>query len=198
MNGHDRIHPIASCQGSENPERRIALALSILQHRPWAPEDYRHVTETIAALNGQSIEQIARGRPPRPRPCEHPSLLTGGRPPGAADEQRPSPSAMPTRSTLRRPRPAHVPESSTDPDIADGQHVSPMAQRSRSTRLAAVPRPAGTPRCAHPGGQRIGSIEVWTGPLRAACVTARGHIWGRPDGRGPATRCRCTPSWAAH
>ncbi len=66
MNGHDRIHPTASRQGSENPERRIALALSILQHRSWAPEDYRHVTETIAALNGQTIEQIARGRPPRP------------------------------------------------------------------------------------------------------------------------------------
>ena len=65
MNGDNRIHLVASRQGSENPELRIALALSILQHRPWAPEDRRHVAETIAALNGQSIEQIARGQLPR-------------------------------------------------------------------------------------------------------------------------------------
>ncbi len=76
MTGHDRIQLVPSRQGSENPEHRIALALSILQHRPWAPEDCRHVAETIAALNGQSIEQIARGQSPRPRSRERPSLPT--------------------------------------------------------------------------------------------------------------------------
>ncbi len=61
MSGHDRVHMLPSRQGSDSPEHRIALALSILQHRSWAPEDCRHVAQAIAALNGQSIEQIANG-----------------------------------------------------------------------------------------------------------------------------------------
>ncbi|MGI8693449.1 MAG: hypothetical protein ACR2JK_11215 [Geodermatophilaceae bacterium] len=79
MTGHDRIQLVPSRQGSENPEHRIALALSILQHRPWAPEDCRHVAETIAALNGQSIEQIARGQSPRtPGAARHTGPVSTG------------------------------------------------------------------------------------------------------------------------
>jgi len=46
----------------ENLHRRIALALSILQHRAWAAEDQPHVSEAIAALDDHSIDDIARTR----------------------------------------------------------------------------------------------------------------------------------------
>jgi len=63
MNDHNKIRLLPSPPGTANPEHRIALALSILQHRSWSADDRRHVNEAIAALNGQSIEQIASGEP---------------------------------------------------------------------------------------------------------------------------------------
>ncbi len=60
-----RLPTLASSQTAPDAEdlhRRIVLALSILQHRRWPAEDERHVSETIEALDGQSIDDIARGR----------------------------------------------------------------------------------------------------------------------------------------
>lgn len=48
--------------GSDTPERRIALALSILAHRPWCGADSLHVREVEQALLGGSIGDILGGR----------------------------------------------------------------------------------------------------------------------------------------
>jgi len=39
---------------------RLRLALSILSHRPWCPACGRHAQQIEQALNGKSIEAIAR------------------------------------------------------------------------------------------------------------------------------------------
>lgn len=41
---------------------RIRLARSILQGRRWCPADQRNADEALAALNGDSIEDIAGRR----------------------------------------------------------------------------------------------------------------------------------------
>lgn len=42
--------------------RRIALALSVLQHRHWCEHNARDIAHVIAALCGQSITEILRAR----------------------------------------------------------------------------------------------------------------------------------------
>ncbi len=63
MKDPSNIRLLPSPPGTGKPDPRIALALSILQHRPWAAEDRRHVDEAIAARNGRSIEHNASGEP---------------------------------------------------------------------------------------------------------------------------------------
>lgn len=39
---------------------RARLALSILSHRPWCPACARHARQVEQALNGMSVEELAR------------------------------------------------------------------------------------------------------------------------------------------
>lgn len=62
------LHPLASPypkEGHMDPTdaaQRIALALSILAHRPWCGADVWHAQEVEQALQGGSIDEILGGR----------------------------------------------------------------------------------------------------------------------------------------
>ncbi len=56
--GHLRL-----AQRTANLEERTALALSILRHRAWHPDDAPHVQAVVAALLGASIEELLAAAP---------------------------------------------------------------------------------------------------------------------------------------